>query len=88
MADHNAAIVMYTTGWCPACWRAKQIMSAMQVSYQEVDIERDEQASEAVMQINRGFRSVPTIVFPDGSVLTEPPVQTLVEKLQAYTPAR
>lgn len=88
MADHNAEIVMYTTEWCPACWRAKQVMSAMQVTYQEVDIGRDEHASETVMQINRGFRSVPTIVFPDGSVLTEPPVQTLVEKLQAYVPAR
>lgn len=87
MADNNAEILMYTTDWCPACWRAKQVMSSLQVSYQEVDIGHDEQASEAVMQLNRGYRSVPTIVFPDGSVLTEPPVHVLVEKLQGYTPA-
>lgn len=88
MMQHNAEIVMYTTDWCPACWRAKQVMSSMRVRYQEVDIGQDERASQTVMELNRGFRSVPTIVFPDGSVMTEPPVQALVEKLQGYAPAR
>lgn len=75
-------IVMYTTAWCVDCWRAKQIMDSMQVDYTEVDIAHDEEALELVMRLNRGNRSVPTLVFPDGSVLTEPRTTALVEKLQ------
>ena len=75
-------IVMYTTAWCSSCWRAKQVMNSMQVSYTEIDIGENEEATELVMRLNRGFRSVPTIVFPDGSVLTEPGTLELVSKLQ------
>ncbi|NJN81008.1 MAG: thioredoxin fold domain-containing protein [Caldilineaceae bacterium] len=80
---NNAGIVMYTTSWCPACWQAKQVMKSMDVEYQEINISDDEEASEAVQRMNNGYRSVPTIVFPDGSILTEPQTTTLVNKLQA-----
>lgn len=75
-------IVMYTTTWCGDCWRAKQVMDAMQVKYTEVNIGDSEDAVERVMQLNGGNRSVPTIVFPDGSVLTEPRTNILMDKLQ------
>lgn len=75
-------IVMYTTTWCGDCWRAKQVMDSMQVSYTEINIGEDEEAVERVMRLNGGHRSVPTIVFPDGSVLTEPRTNILVQKLQ------
>lgn len=81
--DNSAGVVMYTTAWCVDCWRAKQIMDSMQVEYTEVDIAHDEEATELVMRLNRGNRSVPTLVFPDGSVLTEPRTTVLVEKLQS-----
>ena len=73
---------MYTTSWCSACWRAKQVMNSMQVSYTEVDIGEDEEATELVIRLNRGYQSVPTIIFPDGSVLTEPDTLELMSKLQ------
>jgi mycoredoxin len=75
-------IVMYTTDWCPSCWMAKKVMAQMNVSYTEIDISHDEAAAERVMQLNRGYRSVPTLIFPDGSVLTEPSPLVLVRKLQ------
>ena len=78
-------IVMYTTSWCPDCWRAKQVMSAMKVPYEEINITQDDDAVELVMALNNGNRSVPTIVFPDGSVLTEPSTSALAQKLQAFT---
>lgn len=78
-------IVMYTTPWCSACWRAKQVMDAMRVTFTEVDITEDEEATELVMRLNRGFRSVPTILFPDGSTLTEPNTVDLVSKLQTVS---
>ncbi|RIK39746.1 MAG: NrdH-redoxin [Chloroflexi bacterium] len=75
-------IVMYTTDWCADCWRAKQVMQSLKVSYQEIDITTDDDAFERVLQLNNGKRSVPTIVFPDGSVLTEPSAPVLMQKLQ------
>lgn len=59
-------------------------MKSMQVGYKEVDITKDDEAAATVMRLNRGFRSVPTIVFPDGSHLTEPNQRILTEKLGTY----
>lgn len=79
----NRKITMYTTAWCPDCWRAKQVLKLMQAPYEEVDITADEEAAELVMQLNNGYRSVPTLVFPDGSVLREPGAVELTRKLQS-----
>ncbi len=84
MNEEQKSIVMYTTNWCPDCWRAKQIMGAMKVAYEEINISEDDEAIELVMKLNNGNRSVPTILFPDGSVLTEPSTTTLTQKLQAF----
>lgn len=74
---------MYTTAWCPDCWRAKVVMDLMKVRYAEIDITQDEEAAETVIRLNHGNRSVPTLVFPDGSILSEPPTVTLMQKLQS-----
>lgn len=74
-------IVMYTTTWCGDCRRAKRVFAALGVPYREVDIEEHEEAADFVVSINHGARSVPTIVFPDGSVLVEPSSAVLEAKL-------
>lgn len=79
-----ANIVFYGTTWCGDCRRARQIFAQMNVEYIEIDIDADKQAEAFVRQINRGNRSVPTIVFPDGSTLTEPDNVSLSNKLNRY----
>ncbi len=74
-------IVLYGVSWCGDCRRARQIFTEKQINYLDIDIEQDEQAAEFVRQQNRGFQSVPTIIFPDGSILTEPDRLTLIHKL-------
>lgn len=74
-------IVFYGVSWCGDCRRARQIFAQMGVSYLDVDIDADSQAAAFVKQINRGNRSVPTLVFPDGSTLTEPDNVSLTNKL-------
>ena len=76
-------IRMYATAWCGDCRRSKRVFDAMGISYTYIDIERDTRAEQLVLQLNRGKRSVPTIVFPDGSVLTEPSNAELEAKLRA-----
>jgi mycoredoxin len=81
------AIRFYATGWCGDCRRAKHVFEALGVGYTYIDIEQDEQATRLVTELNRGMRSVPTIVFPDGFVLTEPTTAELEAKLRALASA-
>jgi mycoredoxin len=74
-------IVVYGTTWCPDCVRAKRVLDSQHTAYRWVNIEQDPQAAALVQQMNHGMRSVPTIVFPDGSVLVEPSNAELLSKL-------
>lgn len=73
-------IVVYGTEWCPDCIRTKRFFKQHQISFDWVNIDQDRQAEATVLKINRGMRSVPTIVFEDGSYLVEPPIQILEQK--------
>jgi mycoredoxin len=74
-------IKIYGTRWCPDCLRVKQIFSKHKIKYAWLNIEQDQQACDYVQQVNGGYKSVPTIVFPDGSVLVEPTNAALEKKL-------
>lgn len=75
-----ARIIMYSTQHCPDCLRAKAFFEANNIPYVRVLLEDNHEATEFVMKVNNGYRSVPTIIFPDGSVLVEPSWQELKEK--------
>ena len=68
----SAPLTMYTTQWCAFCRRLKSQLARDGITMAEVDIERDPAAAEYVMSVNGGNQTVPTIVFPDGSVLVNP----------------
>lgn len=76
-------IVLYGTPWCGDCRRARRVLDERKVAYDYIDIEQDAEAAALVERVNNGFQSVPTIVFPDGSTLTEPSNPTLIAKLAA-----
>lgn len=84
-ARSERPILMYSTPWCGDCWRAKRLFAEHGVAYTEIDIERDPAAAERVARINGGMQSVPTILFPDGSILVEPTNAQLQAKLVALT---
>jgi mycoredoxin len=65
-------VTMYSTTWCGYCRRLKTLMQREGIEYTEVDIERDPAAAEYVMSVNGGNQTVPTVVFPDGSVMVNP----------------
>jgi glutaredoxin len=54
-------ITIYTTAWCPDCWRTKSFLKQRGVPYREVNIEEDESAEEIVVRANGGKRKVPTL---------------------------
>jgi mycoredoxin len=72
---------MYTTQWCGYCVRLKKLMQREGIEFAEVDIERDGQAADRVMQANGGNRTVPTLMFTDGTALTNPSIDQVKAQL-------
>jgi mycoredoxin len=79
----DQTITIYGTPWCGDCRRALRVLDQHNASYQYVNIESDDVARVYVERLNNGYQSVPTILFPDGSVLVEPSSARLTEKLSA-----
>ena len=77
----SSQITMYGAEWCGDCRRSKRFLDENKVGYNYVDVEADASASDKVIEINGGMRSIPVIVFPDGSHLTEPSDNDLKAKL-------
>ena len=61
------AVVMYTTGWCPYCARARKLLGAKGVAFEEFNVE-DLPAKRAEMQARSGRTSVPQIFIGDRHV--------------------
>ena len=74
-------LTMYTTPWCGYCKRLKRQLAADGIEMTEVDIEQDHEAADFVMTVNNGFQTVPTVVFPDGSALTNPSAAAVKDRL-------
>ena len=78
-----SALTMYSTPWCGYCHRLKGQLSRAGISYTEIDIEQQPDAAAIVERVNHGNRTVPTVVFPDGSALTNPSLAEIADKLVA-----
>ena len=81
-------ITLYGAHWCPDCRRSKQFLGEHQIPYRWVDIEQDPAGEKYVLQKNGGKRIIPTLEFPDGSVLAEPTNAELAARLGLKTKAR
>ena len=77
----NNKIIMYGTTWCGDSRRAKRFFEDNKIEFEFINIDKDPSAEIRVKEINKGYKSVPTIIFPDGSILVEPDNQTLKQKL-------
>ncbi|MEI6120503.1 MAG: mycoredoxin [Actinomycetes bacterium] len=78
-------ITMYGAEWCGDCRRSKKFLDSNNVAYTYIDVEADESASEKVIEINGGQRSIPVILFEDGTHMTEPSDNDLKAKLESLS---
>lgn len=72
---------MYGAQWCGDCLRSQRLLKELNVDYTYINIEEIDGAADKVVEINGGAQSIPVIVFPDGSHLTEPSDPELRAKL-------
>ena len=79
----QGTITMFTTTWCGYCLRLKGQLDRAGIGYTEVNIEQVQGAAEYVMSVNGGDRTVPTVVFPDGTAATNPSLDQVKQRLEA-----
>jgi mycoredoxin len=77
----SPTLTMYSTTWCGYCQRLKTQLGREGIAYTEVNIEQDEDAAALVEQVNGGNQTVPTVVFADGSAMTNPSLIQIKQKL-------
>ena len=73
-------ILVYGTTWCWDCKRAQKFFNKNNILFTFIDIDKDKAGENYVLDVNNGNRSVPTILFSDGSILVEPSTRALEEK--------
>lgn len=79
----SGRLTMYSTTWCGVCVRLKRGLEREGIEYDEINIEEDPDAEKFVLETNNGMALVPTLVLPNGTVLSNPPLPTLLEALNA-----
>jgi len=79
----DTTFTLYSTPWCGYCHRLKSQLEREGIEFTEIDIETDPDSALVVEQANGGNQTVPTLVFADGSALTNPSVAQVKEKLAA-----
>lgn len=75
-------ITFYGADWCGDCRRSKRLLDDLQIGYEYIDTEKTEGAIDKVLHYNKGMKSIPVIVFEDGTHLTEPSDPALRAKLE------
>ena len=78
---------MYSTPWCGYCHRLKGVLNRDGITFAEVDIETDPSAADLVMNVNGGNATVPTLVFTDGTAMTNPSASQVKAKIAELTSA-
>ena len=81
----SGQLIMYTTQWCGFCRNLKRQLARDGIEMTEIDIEQDPAAAEFVMSVNGGNQTVPTVVFPDGTAMTNPSAAQVRERLAAVS---
>lgn len=77
----RGTIIFYGHSGCPSVPLVRMILEQSGAEFEYINIWADDLGRTRVRGINQGYKSVPTLVFPDGSTLTEPSAQILRNKL-------
>ncbi|HEY5832610.1 mycoredoxin [Streptomyces sp.] len=78
-----STVTMYSTTWCGYCRRLKTQLDREGIAYTEINIEEDAASAKFVELANGGNQTVPTVLFADGSTLTNPSVAQVKQKIAA-----
>ncbi len=81
-------IIVYGAPWCPDCKRAKKFLYEQRITFSWIDIEGNLEAQQIVQDHNDGKQIIPTIFFPNGTILVEPTNAEIAKTLGLQTLAK
>ncbi|MCI0768927.1 MAG: FAD-dependent oxidoreductase [Chloroflexi bacterium] len=80
-------IKVFSAVWCPYCKRLKKFLGEQRLPYENVDIDEDADGRKKLEELQNGGRTIPTVLFEDGSFSINPSPQELMDKLGMTTRA-
>ena len=83
MSDTQPVIKMYGAAWCGDTRRARVWFDSHNIPYEWIDIDENREAEAMVKKCSNGNRTIPVIIFADGSILVEPSTLTLEQHANA-----
>ena len=72
IGDSDRDVLLYVNAWCGDCHRAVRFLDEHDIPYRTIDLDDHPEAADIVIALNRGSRSVPTILVDGVHVATEP----------------
>ena len=60
-------VKIYTTNWCPSCTSAKRLLETLNISYEEINIEKQNLLREDLLELTGGY-TVPQIIIKNKSI--------------------
>lgn len=72
IGESDRDVLLYVNAWCGDCRRAIRFLDEHEIPYRTIDLDDQPEAAEIVQSLNRGSRSVPTILVDGVHVATEP----------------
>ena len=79
-------IVLYASGWCAQSRSVESFLKRNEIDVRKINIDGDNEARQQLIELNNGFASVPTLLFPDGTKLTEPSFSEIRRKIGMEQP--
>jgi len=80
MSEESKSVEFYGAAWCVDCVRARALLEHYGVDFTYHDVDASDEDKAKAIELS-GRPNVPVLLFPDGSVLTEPSNPLLNGKL-------
>ena len=80
MSEEAKSVEFYAAAWCGDCVRARALLEHYGVDFTYHDVDASDEDKAKAIEL-RGRPNIPVLLFPDGSVLTEPSNPLLNSKL-------
>ncbi len=79
-------IILFSSRWCAHSRSVENFLKRNEIDAHKINIDGDNEARQQLIDLNNGFASVPTLLFPDGTKLTEPSFSEIRQKIGLEQP--
>ncbi|MDX1662986.1 MAG: glutaredoxin family protein [Candidatus Promineifilaceae bacterium] len=81
MTESGEKIILYTSNYCGQALLVERFFENHDIPVDLINIDGNTEARQQLIELNNGYASVPTLIFPDGTQMTEPRLRQIQAKL-------